>query len=169
MPILLNITNITQYYQYYSILHAKVILERSWILLKCYPYYSILPTSKLRIQYYSIFRTLKTVLFQFKLCQYSSILQAISKIHQYSLILPEQLADVLLYIRVQTYIKRGRQASPFGLTKQLCPRHEGAGPPYSARVIWSIALQAFSRTMTGRCLASWGEAEGRQDTVNEGG
>ena len=47
--------NITQYYQYYSIL---------------------------LIQYYSIFLTLKTLPFRFNVCHYSSILQAISNIHQ---------------------------------------------------------------------------------------
>ena len=54
-------------------------------------YYSILLI--LLIQYYSILLTLKTVLFQFNMCQYSSILQATSNIHQYSSILPEQLGD----------------------------------------------------------------------------
>ena len=36
---------------------------------------------------------MKTVLFQFNMCQYSSILQAITNILQYSSILPEQLGD----------------------------------------------------------------------------
>ena len=62
-----------------------------------------------------------------------------------------------------------RQASQFGLTKRLCPHHEGAGPPLlRGGEIWSIELQEFSRTMTGRCLASGGEAERKPDTVNEG-
>ena len=80
-------TNITQYYisnttQYYT----------GGIQ---YQYYSILPILPiLLIQYYSIFLTLKTVLFQFKMCQYTLILQAISNIPQYSSILPEQLGDV---------------------------------------------------------------------------
>ena len=72
-PILLNIPlvifnmNITQYYQYYSIL---------------------------LFQYYSIFLTLKLCFFIYNMCQYSSILQATSNIHQYSSILPEQLGNV---------------------------------------------------------------------------
>ena len=42
-------------------------------------------------------------------------------------------------------------------------------PPYSGcGGVWSIAPQAFSRTMTGWCLASRGEAEGRKDKVKEG-
>ena len=49
--------NITQYYQFYSLL---------------------------LIQYYTIFSILKTVLFQFNMSRYSSILQAISNIRQYS-------------------------------------------------------------------------------------
>ena len=43
-------------------------------------------------------------------------------------------------------------------------------PPYlGGGQVWSIALQAFSRTMTTQCLASGGEAGRRQDTVNEKG
>ena len=36
-----------------------------------------------------------------------------------------------------------RQASPFGLTKQICPRHEGAGPPPYSGGGGGLALQAF--------------------------
>ena len=53
-----------------------------------YQYYSIL-----LIQYYSTVLTRKTGLFQSNMCQYSSILQAISNLHQYSSISPEQLRD----------------------------------------------------------------------------
>ena len=38
-------------------------------------------------------------------------------------------------------------------------------PPYSGGGVWSIELQEFSRTMTGRCLASGCEAERQPDTV----
>ena len=111
--------NITQYYQYYSIL---------------------------LIQYYSIFLTLKTVLFQFNMCQYSSILQAISNIRQYSSILPEQLGDG------QAQSESGTMAPPRPLTA-----------PRSARAAFrpeSVRFNADSLTAgpgargppgTGRC------------------
>ena len=61
-----------------------------------------------------------------------------------------------------------RQASPFGLTKQLCPRHEGAGlPPTQGDRLVSRTM-CVRRTMTEQNFVSADEAEGRQDTVRGG-
>ena len=69
-----------------------------------------------------------------------------------------------------------RQATPFGLTKQLCPHHEGAAPPPPPPTrmpsgggsgLLRHHDKRFRRTITGRCLASGGEPEGRYDTVKE--
>ena len=59
-----------------------------------------------------------------------------------------------------------RQASPFGLTKQLCPRLEGAAPPYSGG---EGLVHLTTSVVEDDDRASGGEAERRQDTVNEGG
>ena len=121
-PILLNITNITKYYIILLILH-NIIHQRFTNITQFYisnitqysigdiqyQFYSILPI--LLTQYYSIFLNLKTVLFQFNMCQYSSILQAISNIHQYPTLNPQyHLSNLeMLYLKL---IPGGRSLGP---------------------------------------------------------
>ena len=95
LPILHNITNqiFTNIAQYY----ISNITQYSFGGIQC-QYYSTLPIL-LNITYSILLNipnphwSLKTVVFLFNMCQYSSILQAISNILQYSSILPEQLGD----------------------------------------------------------------------------
>ena len=82
LPILLNITNITQYYQYYSILLANMILEWSWIVPG---YYSSVPNITQYYQYYQYYIILP-ILHNITHQRFTNITQYyISNITQYSI------------------------------------------------------------------------------------
>ena len=118
------IQDITQYYQYYSILRMSSIIFniKFPIFINITQYYFFNNTqyyiSKVYIQYYIILPIDFNIIYSIQpnyshkysepsktrfsdsMCQYSSILQAISNIHQYSSILPEQLSGFPLFPQV---------------------------------------------------------------------
>ena len=62
----------------------------------------------------------------------------------------------------------GRIHCRLHLTKQFCPRHEGAAPPPPPYSGGGGSDLSCWRTMTEQSLASADEAEGRQDTGRKG-